>query len=86
MLNGIKHGGAISPILFCIYIDDLFVRLANAGVGCFIGLSYVEALACVDDIALIWPRLHLQCASYFQFAMYMLQSIIFLLMLENPNV
>jgi len=28
-LNGVKQGGVISTILFCIYIDDLLVSLSQ---------------------------------------------------------
>ena len=42
-------------MLFCIYIDDLLVRLAQSGVGCFIGFNFVDALAYADDIVLIAP-------------------------------
>ena len=51
--NGIKQGGIASPVLFCIYIDDLLVRLAQSSVGCFIGFNFVGALAYADDIVLI---------------------------------
>jgi len=44
-LNGVKQGGVIRPILFCIYIDVLLARLKDSGFGCFIGLNYVGALA-----------------------------------------
>ena len=50
VFNGVKQGGIISPILFCIYIDDLMRGLANLGVGCYIGDCYVGALAYADDI------------------------------------
>jgi len=41
-------------VLFCIYIDDL-MRLADSGVGCFVGFTFVGALAYADDIVLIAP-------------------------------
>ena len=35
--NGVKQGGVISPVLFCIYIDKLLLELSKSGFGCFIG-------------------------------------------------
>ena len=32
MENGVKQGGVLSPILFCIYMDELITRLRNTGV------------------------------------------------------
>jgi len=34
VLNGVKQGGIISPIMFCVYIDDLLLSLQNSDVGC----------------------------------------------------
>jgi hypothetical protein len=53
--NGVKQGGVLSPVLFCVYIDNLLVELSNSGIGCFIGSSYVGALAYADDIVLLSP-------------------------------
>jgi len=30
-LNGVKQGGVISPVLFCIYIDNLLLSLSSSG-------------------------------------------------------
>jgi len=54
-VNGVKQGGVISPVLFCVYIDDLLVKLSRSGIGCYIGLNFVGALAYADDIVLVAP-------------------------------
>lgn len=53
--NGVKQGGIVSPVLFCVYIDGLLQSLANLGVGCFMGDVFVGILAYADDIVLIAP-------------------------------
>ena len=35
--NGVKQGGMLSPILFAVYMDDLFAPLRHSGFGCHIG-------------------------------------------------
>ena len=45
VLNGVKQGGVISPVLSCIYLDKLLGKLAEAGVGCYIDNIFVGALA-----------------------------------------
>jgi arginine exporter protein ArgO len=54
-INGVKQGGVLSPVLFCVYIDGLLMALSNAGVGCYIGNNFVGALAYADDIVLLAP-------------------------------
>jgi hypothetical protein len=54
-INGVKQGGVLSPVLFCVYIDGLLTALTGAGVGCFIGDNFVGALAYADDIVLLAP-------------------------------
>ena len=55
VLNGVKQGGIISPILFCVYIDDLLLLLSQNEVGCFIGSWFIGALAYTDYIVLLVP-------------------------------
>jgi len=48
-------GSSCSPVLFCIYIDNLLVKLLKSGFGCYIGNTFVGALAYADDIVLVAP-------------------------------
>ncbi len=41
--NGVKQGGVISQILFCIYVDGLLNELANSSVGCYMGGVFAGA-------------------------------------------
>ena len=59
--NGVKQGGVLSPVMFCVYIDDLLVQLARIGVGCFIRRKFVGALAYADDIVLVAPTASALC-------------------------
>ena len=56
--NGVKQGGVLSPLLFSIYIDNLFDRLKVLGLGCHIGGTFAGAYGYADDIALISPSIY----------------------------
>ena len=51
IVNGVKQGGVISPLLFFIYLHKLLGKLAEAGVGCYIRNIFVGALAYVGALA-----------------------------------
>ncbi len=55
VLNGVKQGGVLCPVLFAIYIDGLLNRLSKSGVGCYMGNKFVGAVAFADDIKLLTP-------------------------------
>ena len=55
VLNGVKQGGVLSPVLFCVYFDELLCKLSGAGYGCHIGDIFVGVLAYADDVVLLAP-------------------------------
>ena len=58
MSNGVKQGGVLSPVLFCVYIDGLLISLHRAGLGWHIGHMFVGVLAYADDLVLLAPTPH----------------------------
>jgi len=36
VVNGVKQGGVLSPVLFCVYKDGLLFALCATKTGCFI--------------------------------------------------
>ena len=57
MDNGVKQGGVLSPILFCVYLDELLKRLERTGVGCFIGHHFFGSVGYADDVKLLSPSI-----------------------------
>ena len=55
VLNGIKQGGVISPILFSLYIDKLIDLVHNSNFGCYIGDVPSSIFIYADDIVLLSP-------------------------------
>ena len=55
VMNGVKQGEVLSPILFAIYTDGLLKHLENTEVRCHMGCRFTGALAYADDITLLAP-------------------------------
>ena len=55
--NGVKQGAVLSPILFAVYMDDLYSQLRDSGSGCHIDNHCVGSLGYADDTVLMAPSL-----------------------------
>jgi len=55
VLNGVKQGGVASPVMFCVYVDELLSGQRDKEVGCWFGKFFVGAIAYADDIVLLAP-------------------------------
>ena len=55
VVNGVKQGAVLSPVRFCVYLDNLLITLFRAGFGCFIGTTFVGVLDYADDIVITAP-------------------------------
>ena len=56
--NRVKQGAVISPLLFSIYNDNLFIELKQLGSGCHVGPTFAGAFGYADDVALIAPSIY----------------------------
>ena len=55
--NGVKQGGVLSPILLCVYMDELLYRFRLSGFGSHVGNIYIPAIGYTDDVALLAPTI-----------------------------
>ena len=50
---GIRQGGVLTPILFCVYVDEILQKLSKR--GCKINEMYFSAFMYADDLVLLSP-------------------------------
>ena len=53
--NGVKQGAVLSSILYCVYMNDLFVLLKKKKSGCWINGEYHGIIGYADDLFLQSP-------------------------------
>ena len=54
IINGIRKGGTLSPMIFNLYVDISF-SLNYLNIGCKIGPRLVNNVAYADDLVIICP-------------------------------
>ena len=55
--NGVKQGAVLSALLYCVYVDDLFLRLRKNRQGCWINGEFMGIFGYSDDKVLLSPTL-----------------------------
>ncbi len=55
--NGVKQGGVISPVLFCIDIDGLSIKVENSGVGCYMESVVAGTFGYAVHLKLLTPSI-----------------------------
>ena len=57
IMAGVRQGGILSPIFYCIYVDELVQILSEAGIGCHVRNLFLSILLYADDMCLAAPSL-----------------------------
>ena len=58
IMSGVRQGGILSPVFYCLYVDDLVDILASMGIGCHLKDIFLSILLYADDMALLAPSLN----------------------------
>ena len=53
LFSGVRQGGILSPVFFCIHIDDLINKISHLDMGCFIRGFFSGIWLYADDIVLL---------------------------------
>ena len=51
--HGVKQGAVLSALLYCVYVDDLFLRLRKNRQGCWINGEFMGIFGCADNNVLL---------------------------------
>jgi hypothetical protein len=53
--NSTRQGSVISPVIWCVYLEDLIARLRRLGLGCRVQGVYMGVTVYADDVILLAP-------------------------------
>ena len=53
ILQGVRQGGVLSPLLYTLFIDDLIKTLKEQNLGCHLLNHYAGVIVLADDVALL---------------------------------
>ena len=54
---GVRQGGVLSPNFYCIYVDDLLLKLKSLQKGCHIQSRFAASFFYADDMCVIAPSI-----------------------------
>ena len=54
---GVRQGGVLSPDFYCIYVDELLVKLQNSGKGCHYLGYFAAGLFYAEDMCILSPSI-----------------------------
>ena len=53
--NGVRQGGVLSALFFCIYIDPLIDKISSLKYGCNLGIMRSNIIVYADDLVVLAP-------------------------------
>lgn len=53
--NGVSEGKNLSPVIFNLYMDDLYRQLNQCRTGCMVGERLINHLVFADDLVIMSP-------------------------------
>ena len=56
--NGVRQGAVLSPLLFNLYIDILFRRLHDLGLGCHVVPIFAGSFGYTGDVVFVAPTVY----------------------------
>ena len=54
---GVQQGGAPSPCLFALYVNDVIIKVTSCGISCHLGFACVNIILYANDILLLAPSI-----------------------------